>query len=388
LVRPAWGGGGGGGGGAPPTYPAYFIHSDHLGSTVMLTCYHQSSCADGAVVRYDAYGRTRAYDAAGNFVYTPFALTDRLYTGQVLDHWAGLYNYGARFYDPPLKNFLTEDPVHHGVNPYAYVNWNPVMFTDPTGMDLIPSMAFTFNLYAGYGMADLYKGRHGLTDIGIGTGGGKGGGGGLALEMQAGKMNGQRYSQGAVLFAAGAGAAAGATPEGTGESTSTTGDGEPPAAPATASSPAGPGVASSSARALGGVRVMAMTFLTNMPMARTAPTAPGMTADNFGTFMSLSVAGFSISGTGGVLAYYGVADVLHVGTAVGQALSGGSVFSAGVIGFLGTSDSLLMMTGGAALTATGGFIMGAAFNDYVLAPTFGTPTVGASAAYLYNLYFH
>jgi hypothetical protein len=101
-------------------------------------------------------------------------------------------------------SYLTEDPARQGSNPYAYVGWNPVKFIDPTGMMLIPTMAFTFNLYASRGMADLYKGRHGLTDIGIGTGGGTGGAGGLALEMQAGMMNGQRYTLGRVLLATGA----------------------------------------------------------------------------------------------------------------------------------------------------------------------------------------
>ncbi len=60
----------GGSGGPPPAgtvFPVYFIHTDHLGSTVMLTCYKQGGCADRAVIRYlryDAYGQMKAYDAA------------------------------------------------------------------------------------------------------------------------------------------------------------------------------------------------------------------------------------------------------------------------------------------------------------------------------------
>ncbi len=38
-----------------------------------------------------------------------------------------------RFYDPKLANFLTMDPAHEYMNPYAYVGWNPVMRGDPTG---------------------------------------------------------------------------------------------------------------------------------------------------------------------------------------------------------------------------------------------------------------
>jgi RHS repeat-associated protein len=151
LARPAWGGGGGGGGGSPPppTYPVYFIHSDHLGSTVMLSCYmmdNVSGCRGGTVIRYyryDAYGQPRAYDASGQAVMLGTALLgnwggyyipERLYTGQRWDWQAQVYDYGARFYDPKTANFLTQDPVRQGVNPYAYVAWNPVRFTDPTGM--------------------------------------------------------------------------------------------------------------------------------------------------------------------------------------------------------------------------------------------------------------
>jgi len=33
-----------------------------------------------------------------------------------------------------IARFLTHDPVRQYVNPYAYVGWNPVKFTDPTGL--------------------------------------------------------------------------------------------------------------------------------------------------------------------------------------------------------------------------------------------------------------
>jgi RHS repeat-associated protein len=54
--------------------------------------------------------------------------------GQRWDWQAELHYYGARFYDPRLASFLTHDPVREHANPYAYVGWNPVSRTDPTGM--------------------------------------------------------------------------------------------------------------------------------------------------------------------------------------------------------------------------------------------------------------
>lgn len=90
--------------------------------------------------------------------------TDYRFTGQELDPEAGLYNYGQRYYDPnvgrftqpdPLQNYLTnpqklkqttgqdlekflENPQN--LNPYSYVQNNPVKYVDPTGesvMDVI-----------------------------------------------------------------------------------------------------------------------------------------------------------------------------------------------------------------------------------------------------------
>lgn len=47
----------------------------------------------------------------------------------------GLYFYRARYYDPILKRFISEDPIGlaGGVNVFAYVDGNPISFNDPTG---------------------------------------------------------------------------------------------------------------------------------------------------------------------------------------------------------------------------------------------------------------
>lgn len=47
----------------------------------------------------------------------------------------GLYYYRARYYDPLLKRFISEDPIgiDGGLNLYGYVGGNPVNRTDPTG---------------------------------------------------------------------------------------------------------------------------------------------------------------------------------------------------------------------------------------------------------------
>jgi RHS repeat-associated protein len=65
---------------------------------------------------------------------------DYLYNGKELQEDFGLnwYDYGARFYDPALGRFHSVDPHaenYVGCSPYHYVANNPMLLTDPTGMD-------------------------------------------------------------------------------------------------------------------------------------------------------------------------------------------------------------------------------------------------------------
>ena len=48
----------------------------------------------------------------------------------------GLYYYRARYYDPTLAHFVSEDPIglSGGINPYASAGNDPVNATDPWGL--------------------------------------------------------------------------------------------------------------------------------------------------------------------------------------------------------------------------------------------------------------
>ena len=103
--------------------PLYFV-ADHLGSTRALTD------ASGNVVErtdYDSFG-----NGAGSL------LTRYGYTGRELDADTGLMYYRARWYDPQAGRFLSEDPIGFagGVNWYAYVENNPLSYTDPDGLQI------------------------------------------------------------------------------------------------------------------------------------------------------------------------------------------------------------------------------------------------------------
>ncbi len=101
----------------------YYYHTDHLGSTVMIT-------DEAAKVVWDSE-------------YTPFGELNDAYkkdeqmvqfTGKDMDFDTGLYYYNARWYDPNLGRFTTEDPIRDGLNWYIYANNNPLKFVDPTGL--------------------------------------------------------------------------------------------------------------------------------------------------------------------------------------------------------------------------------------------------------------
>jgi len=100
----------------------YYV-SDHLGSTTALTD------QNGSVIEQ------QTYDSFGNS--TGSSLTRYTYTGREFDSDTGLYYYRARWYDPQVGRFISEDPIGFDaddVNLYAYVGSDPVNDNDPLGL--------------------------------------------------------------------------------------------------------------------------------------------------------------------------------------------------------------------------------------------------------------
>jgi RHS repeat-associated protein len=99
-----------------------YYHADALGSVLKMTN------ASGSVTheyRYDAYGGIEAGSAQGGFSFT----------GREWDPESGLFYYRARYFDPTIGRFISEDPIglKGGINIYRYANNNPVFYIDPSG---------------------------------------------------------------------------------------------------------------------------------------------------------------------------------------------------------------------------------------------------------------
>ena len=76
-----------------------------------------------------------AYDAFGNRTVEEETVENRLgFAGEMLDAVTGQYYLRARFYNPVIARFLSEDTYYgDGLNLYAYCHNNPVRYVDTSG---------------------------------------------------------------------------------------------------------------------------------------------------------------------------------------------------------------------------------------------------------------
>lgn len=106
----------------------YYFHSDHLGSSNVVT---NSAGAQVGHTEFKPYGETSTQSGT----YDP----EHKFTGKELDDSTDLYYYGARYYDPELGRFTQADTIvqapydPQSLNRYAYCRNNPLKYIDPTG---------------------------------------------------------------------------------------------------------------------------------------------------------------------------------------------------------------------------------------------------------------
>jgi len=107
----------------------YTFHHDNLQSVLGLSGH------EGTVLQTISYGpfgmKIGGTGSANN--------NNLHFTGREEDPDSGLYYFRARYYDPAIGRFITEDPkgFDAGVNFYEYVSNNPVNANDPSGLETI-----------------------------------------------------------------------------------------------------------------------------------------------------------------------------------------------------------------------------------------------------------
>jgi RHS repeat-associated protein len=192
---------GGAGSSSPPPAPlaAVHYHGDHLGGVALQTDERGQVLAEQA---YDPYGGSLAASTE------PYG-----FTGKELDPETGLYEFGARLYDPAIGLFLSPDPAVLGdpelahsdpqlLQPYAYTRNSPTSHVDPDGRFMhIAAGALAGALIGG----GIYLAKAAITGEGSARGfAAAAAGGAVAGALAAATGGASLAAQGTVTAAAGA----------------------------------------------------------------------------------------------------------------------------------------------------------------------------------------
>lgn len=114
--------------------------------------------------RYSPWGQAELeVEAVGN----PYR-----YTGRRFDDETGLYHNRARYYDPDIARFISQDPLglEAGINPYAYAGNDPVNARDPSGLECFwvsgGRCSSVLGLHAGFGIKVTVSNKGGGGGVG------------------------------------------------------------------------------------------------------------------------------------------------------------------------------------------------------------------------------
>ena len=101
----------------------YYYLQDHLGSPIRLLGTESQDTA----LAYDEFGVPLV--GTGENLNNPFG-----FTGYQMDNVANLYYAQARYYQPSIGRFISEDPAQDKLNWYNYCSGNPLSYIDPLGL--------------------------------------------------------------------------------------------------------------------------------------------------------------------------------------------------------------------------------------------------------------
>jgi len=106
---------------------SYFYHSDHLGSSSLITDISGNPVQH---LEYVPFGEVFVEERNGNWS-TPYK-----FNAKEQDEETGLYYYGARYYDPKRSVWLSVDQLAEKkpwMSSYVYCKDNPLRYIDPDG---------------------------------------------------------------------------------------------------------------------------------------------------------------------------------------------------------------------------------------------------------------
>ncbi|MDR0970905.1 MAG: RHS repeat-associated core domain-containing protein [Bacteroidales bacterium] len=111
--------------------PAFFYHTDHLGSSSYIT---NDAVQITQVLNYLPYGEMWIDVTTPHTFASPYK-----FNGKEKDEETDYNYYGARYYDSERISWLSVDPLsdkYPNLSPYAYCANNPVNLVDPDGMQI------------------------------------------------------------------------------------------------------------------------------------------------------------------------------------------------------------------------------------------------------------
>ena len=119
----------------------FYYHNDHLGSALAVTDEYGNKVVERDFTPFGERINTDVYDDEPR----DLEEDESGFTGKDWDEDVGLYYYNARWYDPTIGRFISEDSVADDPNLYGYCFNNPINNIDPSGH-------FSVGLQSGWGL--------------------------------------------------------------------------------------------------------------------------------------------------------------------------------------------------------------------------------------------